>query len=156
LLILPNKINTSTFLYVFLQTQIITVMKRKIVALTSLVIMVFLLVGHGSVTACEFRFEIEQGKKDKYQVGDKIVVVVTLSHTHRVCHESLSDVRFTSDGLKVIGVMDWVEVSPSLFTRKLQIEILGSKDGKATFTAARGCERDGGRGTLTLETVIVK
>ncbi|MBU0489979.1 MAG: hypothetical protein KKA07_12065 [Bacteroidetes bacterium] len=114
-----------------------------------------LAVGVYSAFSCEFSFEITKGKKEKYKVGDEIVVVVTLKLTHAVCSKTLKEVKFNSDGLKVTGAMEWVEASTGIWTRKLKIQIIGNAKGEPVLTVTRICEKDGGSGKLELISVVV-
>ena len=106
--------------------------------------------------ACEIEFEIVNGKKEKYEAGDIIVVKVIVTLTHRSCPEALKKTKFKMNGLKVVGATDWKEISAMDHERKLKLQVLSNKDGKLIFNAIRTCDKDGGFGSLKLEAIPVK
>ncbi len=106
--------------------------------------------------ACEIEFEIVNGKKEKYEAGDIIVVKVIVTLTHRSCPEALKKTKFKMNGLKVVGATDWKEISAMDHERKLKLQVLSNKDGKLIFNAIRTCDKDGGFGSLKLEAIPVE
>ena len=108
---------------------------------------------HMETKACEIDFEIIKGKKDTYQVGDEIMVKVKVKLTHRSCPEALKKTKFKMNGMKVIKSTGWKQITTMEHERKLIIVITGTDSNKVTINAIRECEKDGGFGTLKLETV---
>lgn len=108
---------------------------------------------HFETKACEIEFEIIKGKKDIYQVGDEIVVKVIVELTHRSCPEALKKTKFKMNGMKVVGSTGWKQITTMIHERKLKIIITGTEGNKVTINVIRECEKDGGFGSLKLETV---
>ncbi len=102
------------------------------------------------VNACDIEFEITKGKKESYNVGDTIVVVVKVALTHRSCPVKLNKTKFKLKGLKVVKSTQWKQLSANDWERKLMIVVTGSKGKKLNLTAIRECDKDGGFGTLKL------
>lgn len=104
-----------------------------------------------TTSACEIEFEITKGKKDSYQVGDTIVVLVKVALTHRSCPVKMKQTKFSMKGLKVLKSTPWKQTAANDWERKLMIVVNETKDGKLNLTAVRECEKDGGFGTLKLK-----
>jgi hypothetical protein len=103
--------------------------------------------------ACEIEYEILKGKKEVYNVGDTIIIKVKVALTHRSCPIALKDTKFKLNGMKVLQATSWKQLSSMKFERKLKIIITGAKGNKVTINTIRECEKDGGFGSLKLETV---
>ena len=108
------------------------------------------------VEACEIKFEITENKKDVYNIGDIIVVKVKIILTHRACPISIKDTKFTMKGLKVIGATEWTQLSTMVWERKLKMKVNGTKNGKLVLNAIRTCDKDGGFGSLKLNSNPIK
>ena len=106
--------------------------------------------------ACEIEFEILKGEKEVYNVGDTIVVKVTVALTHRSCPVALKKTKFTTNGMKVIQSTSWKKLSANDYERKLKIIITGTKGNKVSLNAVRECDKDGGFGSMKLETVPIE
>ncbi len=116
----------------------------------------FLSFGAQETKACEIEFEILKGKKDVYNVGDTIVVKVIVKLTHRSCPVALKKTKFKMKGMKVLKSTGWKQLSSMDYERKLKIVITGTKGNKVTLNAIRECEKDGGFGSMKLETVAIE
>ncbi len=103
-----------------------------------------------NASACEIEFEITTGKKESYNVGDTIVVVVKVALTHRSCPVKLNKTKFKLKGLKVIKSTQWKQLSANKWERKLMIVVTETKGKKLNLAAIRECDKDGGFGTLKL------
>lgn len=119
---------------------------------------IILVIGLFSITfmpktanACEIEFEITKGKKESYQVGDTLVVLVKVALTHRACPVALEKTKFQLKGLKVIKSTKWKQISANKWNRKLMIVVTNTKGGKLSLAAIRECDKDGGFGTLKLD-----
>lgn len=119
---------------------------------------VILVIGLFSITfmpktanACEIEFEITKGKKESYQVGDTLIVLVKVALTHRACPVALEKTKFQLKGLKVIKSTKWKQISANKWNRKLMIVVTNTKGGKLSLAAIRECDKDGGFGTLKLD-----
>lgn len=104
-----------------------------------------------SALACEITFEILNGEKKTYAVGDEIILRVKVEFTHRVCPEGIKATEFKMDGLKVLGAKEWAEHSPTSYSRDLKITITeAGKDAK--FISKRTCDKEGGFGSISFKT----
>ncbi|RLD49302.1 MAG: hypothetical protein DRI94_11370 [Bacteroidetes bacterium] len=101
--------------------------------------------------ACEIEFEITKGKKDAYQKGDTLIVLVKVALTHRACPVALEKTKFKLKGLKVIKSTKWKQTSANKWNRKLMIVVTDTSGGKLNLAAIRECDKDGGFGTLKLD-----
>lgn len=123
----------------------------------SIIVSVFLIAfTPQEATACEIEFEILKGEKEVYNVGDTLIVKVVVKLTHRVCPVAMKETKFKLNGMKVIKSTGWKKLSENDYTRKLIIVITGKKGKKVSINAIRECEKDGGFGSMKLETVEVK
>ncbi|MCF8362433.1 MAG: hypothetical protein K9G70_07395 [Prolixibacteraceae bacterium] len=112
-----------------------------------LLVLFFALIGF-SATACEFDFEVLKGEKEAYNVGDEVIVLVTVTYTHRVCPEGIDATKFNFTGTKALGATKWEEVSNGKYERKLKLVITEDKKGIHILNAVRTCDKDGGSGTV--------
>lgn len=101
--------------------------------------------------ACEIKLSITGDKKEFYKEGDEVIVEAVVIYTHRVCELTLSDTKFTADGLKILGATPWKESSPGTFTRQLKIQVLKDSKKEGIVKVERSCKKEGGFGTLTLK-----
>jgi hypothetical protein len=117
--------------------------------------LVFLLISliPKEIYACDIEFEILKGKKETYNVGDTIIVKVKVALTHRSCPVALKKTKFKLNGMKVLKATRWKKLSSMDYERKLKIIITGTEGNEVTLNAIRECEKDGGFGSLKLETV---
>lgn len=104
--------------------------------------------------ACDITFEIIKGEKEAYQVGDTITVLVSVILTHRSCPIAIKKTNFKTNGLKVIKATPWKQLTSMEYERKLLIVIGKPKKGKLMINATRTCDKDGGFGSMKLESVI--
>ncbi|MCD4773728.1 MAG: hypothetical protein K8R41_10145 [Bacteroidales bacterium] len=104
--------------------------------------------------ACEIEFEIIKGGKDTYQTGDTLVVKVNVILTHRSCPIAIKKTQFKTNGLKVIKSTSWKQLTSMEYERKLLIVVGKPKKGKLMINATRTCDKDGGFGSMKLESAI--
>ncbi|GAB4283632.1 MAG: hypothetical protein Kow0068_08510 [Marinilabiliales bacterium] len=104
------------------------------------------------ISACEIEFVIDGSPKAKYHKGDELVVKVKVTFTHRVCTTGIKQTKFEGKGLQILQGTDWVETSPGVWERKLKIKITDPKKGKAVLSATRTCDKEGGFGSITIQT----
>jgi hypothetical protein len=102
--------------------------------------------------ACDIEFEILKGKKEVYNVGDTLIVKIKVKLTHRSCPVALKKTKFKLKGIKVLKATGWKELSSMDYERKLKIIIAGEPGKKVSLNVIRECEKDGGFGSLKLET----
>jgi len=100
--------------------------------------------------ACEIEFEITKGKKESYNIGDTIIVIVKVALTHRSCPVKMNATKFKLKGLKVIKSTQWKQLTANNWERKLMMVVTKSKGKNINLTTIRECEKDGGFGTLKL------
>jgi len=93
----------------------------------------------------------KKSKKIIYHAGDVFTSRVTVTLTHRVCPTAINKTKFKFKGLKVIGATKWQQLSTMVYTRKLKIEVIGTKSGKLLVNAVRTCDKEGGYGSMTLK-----
>ncbi len=105
--------------------------------------------------ACDITFEVEN-QKETYEVGDIIIVKVIVTLTHRACPVALEKTKFTMKGLKVLAATKWKQTSTMVWERKLKMKVTGTSDGKLVLNAIRECDKDGGFGSLTLNSIPKK
>jgi hypothetical protein len=98
--------------------------------------------------ACDFEFKVVGEIKSVYKVGDEIIVIVTVKLSHRVCHETLDEVKFNFSGLKVLGATKWTEITGKEFERKFKLQVVDEAKATYTMSASRSCDKDGGRGSI--------
>ncbi len=101
--------------------------------------------------ACEIEFEVIKGKKEAYQVGDTLVVLVEVVLTHRACPIKMQKTKFTMKGLKVIKSTPWKQTAANDWERKLMIVVKETDGDKLNLSAVRECEKDGGFGSMILK-----
>ena len=130
-------------------------MKGKLVLLVMIGVL-FLTFSPQEVNACEIEFEVIKGKKEVYNAGDTIVVKVNVSLTHRSCPVAIKKTKFKLKGMRVIKSTGWKQLSTMEYERKLKIVITDTGGKKVSLTAIRECEKDGGFGSLKLETLPVE
>ena len=104
--------------------------------------------------ACEIEFEIIKGRKDTYQTGDTLVVKVNVILTHRSCPIAIKKTQFKTNGLKVIKSTSWKQLTSMEYERILLIVVGKPKKGKLMINATRTCDKDGGFGSMKLESAI--
>jgi len=124
--------------------------------LTVIVGIFFISFAPQKANACEIEFEILKGKKEVYNVGDTIIVKVMVKLTHRSCPVALKKTKFKLNGMKVLKSTKWKQLSSMDYERKLKIVVTGAKGKKVSLNAIRECEKDGGFGSLKLETIQVE
>ncbi len=122
----------------------------------SIIIFSFITFAPKQSKACEIEFEVLKGKKEVYSVGDTIIVKVQVKLTHRSCPVKLKKTKFKLNGMKVLKATRWKQLSSMVYVRKLQITITGTKGNKVSINAIRECEKDGGFGSLKLETKSIE
>ncbi len=124
-------------------------MKTKI--FITLLFISFLTLGFKTnlVKACDVQFEIVDGEKDTYSVGDVVIIKVKISFTHRVCSEGIKTTDFNTDGMEILSATDWVESETNVWTRKIKVKI--TETGKTELSATRTCDKEGGFGSIFLE-----
>ena len=101
--------------------------------------------------ACEIEFEITKGKKEAYQVGDTLVILVKVVLTHRSCPVAMKKTKFNMKGLRVIKSTPWKQLAAMDWERKLMIVVTGNDAKSLNLTAIRECDKDGGFGSLKLK-----
>jgi hypothetical protein len=130
--------------------------KIKRLALKSLLIAMFLYLFTGIVSACEITFTLEGKEKAKYEIGEIVIIKVLVELTHNNCPVALKETKIQGYGIEILGATDWKNPSGTKWERKVKVKITSSKDGNATITAKRTCDKDGGWGTMTLKATPTK
>ncbi len=95
--------------------------------------------------ACEINLKVsDNNKKVTYIPGETIIVECTVSLQHRNCTSELEDIKFTSNGCKIIGATKWVQATPGVYTRKLKVQVSSPKTSNAQVVCQRSCDKEGG------------
>jgi len=102
-----------------------------------------------STLACNITFKIDK-EKSKYNVGDELVVKVTVVLIHSDCTTAMKSTNFKASGLKILSGTDWKEISKGTWERKVKIKVLENV-AKPTLIVTRTCHREGGKGVLTIK-----
>lgn len=114
----------------------------------------FLLLALGAVTgalACLIEVKADPStKKEHYQAGDEVVVLVVVKKEHRVCRTPMEETTYEPQGLKIVSATDWKETAPGVWKRKMKLKVTGKPGGKLTFSVRRTCTKENSLGTLVL------
>jgi hypothetical protein len=112
-----------------------------------------LLTGFTSTTkACEIIVSVDGTKKENYKAGDVVVIKVTVVLKHRNCDVDINKTAINVSGSQMTGATKWVNTDGNTWERKIKVKILKDLSNKAIIVAERTCDRDGGKGSLTLTT----
>ena len=112
----------------------------------------FVTISPKTANACDIEIEVVKGKKDVYQVGDTLIILVKVALTHRSCPVKMRETKFKMNGIKVIKSTPWKQKSANDWERKLMVVVTKKpKNGKLNLTAIRECEKDGGFGSIKLD-----
>jgi len=106
--------------------------------------------------ACEIEFSVNGDEKDSYNIGDEIIVLLTVKFTHNVCPEGIKLTDYATDGLNITAATKWKEISPNIWKRKLKLKVEGNPEGKLTLSASRTCEKEGGFGSIKFQSKPAK
>jgi len=126
-------------------------MKTKFILILMLGFL-FVTISPKTANACDIEIEVVKGKKDVYQVGDTLIILVKVALTHRSCPVKMRETKFKMNGIKVIKSTPWKQKSANDWERKLMVVVTKKpKNGKLNLTAIRECEKDGGFGSIKLD-----
>lgn len=117
-------------------------------------IVLIMLLFQAPVNACEVSISVEGTTKEKYKAGEVVVLKITVVLKHRNCDVDIKETAITVSGCQITAATDWVNTSGKTWERKIRIKIADHKTGKIVVTAERTCDRDGGKGTITLHSGI--
>jgi hypothetical protein len=126
---------------------------KKTIRFALLTLAIFSITGIASLMACEIEFSVVGKKKEKYSVGDEIVVNVKITLIHRACPIAMKDTKFDTKGLEMLGATDWKETSTNVWERKVKMKVVSNKSGKLVLTATRTCDKEGGFGSVSFSAV---
>jgi hypothetical protein len=122
--------------------------------LIAIVIISFLLTSPVITKACEITISVEEAKKDTYKPGDIVVLKIKVLLKHRNCDVDISETGIKVTGSQIVGATKWVNTDGNTWERKIKVKILKDLSNKAIIVAERTCDRDGGKGSLTLNTTV--
>ncbi len=104
-----------------------------------------------SSMACEIHMNVaEKNQKEKYDIGDELVIEVEIVLEHRNCDVAIEDTKFTSSGCKIMGATPWKQTNPNTYTRKLKVTVTKDIKEDIMVVCKRSCHKDGGLAKLTL------
>jgi hypothetical protein len=89
-------------------------------------------------------------KKERYQAGDELVVLVVVKKEHRVCRVPIEETTYHPQGLKIVSATDWKETSPGVWERKMKLKVTDAAAGKLSFGVQRKCSKKNSQNTLFL------
>ena len=80
-----------------------------------------------SSMACEIHMNVaEKNQKEKYDIGDELVIEVEIVLEHRNCDVAIEDTKFTSSGCKIMGArITSYNVCYTKLLRLLHLQTLG-------------------------------
>ena len=90
-----------------------------------------------TASACEIEMEVVKGKKESYQVGDTLVILIKVALTHRSCPIKMKETKFKMNGVKVLKSTPWKQKSTNDWERKLMLVVTDTSSGKINLTAIR-------------------
>lgn len=122
----------------------------KFFKLLALVIVLILALPTINARACEFNFKITTEEKKSYKIGEELVVAVTVTLTHRNCHEDVNNIKFDMTGVKALGATPWKDLGNGQFERKFKLQVTDDPKGKHLLSATRSCDKDGGSGSVKI------
>ncbi len=106
--------------------------------------------------ACEIKFEVSGTKKQLYHVGDEVIIKVKVILNHPFCRIGVNETEFDTNGLQILSTTNWQEVNPGIWECKMQLKVTGNKTGKLTVKGTRTCSKEGGFGSISLNSEPVK
>jgi len=123
----------------------------------SLLTLVLLLCLQALAQACDISVTIEpSSRKEVYQPGDEVVVLVQVRHTHRVCRLPMEETTYEPEGFVILAASDWKESAPGTWNRKMKLKVKGTATGDLVFSVRRKCTRDDNTGTVHLAGIPLK
>lgn len=102
-----------------------------------------------AIFACDIDFKVTDNNKSSYEIGDVVVIKLSVALTHRHCHVDIEKTQINSNGLEVMGATKWTEKTSGLWERKVKVKV--TKKGKVSLSAVRTCDKEGGQGSITLK-----
>jgi hypothetical protein len=123
---------------------------KKIIQL--LLISVLVAVAPSIAKACEIVIAVDGMQKEKYKAGEIVVLKITVVLKHRNCDVSIDETAIRVSGSQVTAATKWVNTEGRTWEKRIKLKIVDDKSGRATITAERTCEKDGGKGSITLFT----
>lgn len=112
--------------------------------------------GLSDLSACEIFFEVIENQKEKYSINDTIVIKANVILTHRICPVGMAHTEFETTGLAIIDEGEWVETDTGMWEKEIKLVVIGTKSGDISITGIRKCEKEGGKGTLKIQSEALK
>ncbi len=100
--------------------------------------------------ACNIAIRPEN-PKSSYSKNEEVVVRVSVFLNHRNCKVELRHTRFVQEGLTILSATDWVETEAGKWERRLRVRITEEEADKATISANRVCDVEGGKSSYTFK-----
>jgi hypothetical protein len=111
---------------------------------------IFLFLFLPALVACEIIVAVDGKAKEKYKPGETVTLKITVILKHRNCDVSLDETDIRATGANITAGTKWVNTGTNTWERKIKITMAADKTPKAVIMAERTCEKDGGKGSLTL------
>lgn len=116
----------------------------------SIIVVLLLVFSYSISSACEMKFKVLDNNKAKYNVGEELIVKLTVVLNHKNCSEGIGKTDLTPDGFKIVTATKWTETDGNVFERKVKLQVISNKKGALSLKAVRKCKKDGGSATLKL------
>jgi len=123
----------------------------KFVRRSLLFTILILVLGASNISACEIFFDVKSNQKEIYSINDTIVIKANVILTHRICPVGMAQTEIETSGLEIISDGGWEEVEPGMWEMEIKLVVRGTKSGDLSITGIRRCEKEGGKGMLTLK-----
>ncbi len=82
------------------------------------------------------------------QVGDTVVVNVTVQQTHRMCLVPIEDTQFTFVGVEFVSDTPWAKTSSTSHEKQITVQLV--TPGEGSVEVIRECSRGGDRTVATI------
>lgn len=81
-------------------------------------------------------------KKDQYNVGDEIELLVRLRSLPETCKSGMKQARLFVSGLKIESQTDWIELTKGLWQKQLSLRIISNNKKSAKLTIMRKVDKE--------------
>ncbi len=90
----------------------------------------------------QIRFNYRNEKKDAYQIGDEIDLVIQLQSQPQTCKDGMRQAKVFVSGLSIETQGDWVSPSKGLWLKQITLRVTGNDKGKAKLTVMRKVDKE--------------
>lgn len=90
----------------------------------------------------QVQLKYSEQKKDMYRVGDRIELLVNLKTLPETCKDGLDRAKIYVSGLRIESQSDWKKISPTIWQKKIQLEVLNTSKKEAKLTILRKVDKE--------------